>query len=284
MARTGRATLARLASVPLSLALAVSAATAVVTASPAAASSSLGGVINRSEVLQRAQYWVDKGYTYNTNGSKADPQGRSYRTDCSGLVSMTWHLKQSYTTADFIDTSGKYPWKSVSGGLNSLQPGDAMVRRDKDNTEGHIELFVAWKSATHSDGAYVYSFNMTGYTVENPLKPNNKGFLGFDKWSEMNTYKPIRYNNIRSDGWALPTEFCTYKVISGPVNERAGPGTANPVMTTRANGLVIQAGENGTISADGNTWRRASDLWGADGDGGWIAYNYLQKTAAPCFS
>ena len=28
------------------------------------ASSSVGGMINRTEVLQRAQYWVDQGFTY----------------------------------------------------------------------------------------------------------------------------------------------------------------------------------------------------------------------------
>src|SRR4051794_19313696 len=60
--------------------------------------SSVGGSIKRSEALSRARYWLNKGIVYNMNGSHRDPQGRMYRTDCSGYVSMALHLGSSLST------------------------------------------------------------------------------------------------------------------------------------------------------------------------------------------
>ncbi|EMF02140.1 VCBS repeat-containing protein [Streptomyces mobaraensis NBRC 13819 = DSM 40847] len=64
----------------------------------AAATSTVGGEISRTEMIQRVQYWIDKGVPYSQSRYYPDLQGRSYRTDCSGLVSMAWHLPISATT------------------------------------------------------------------------------------------------------------------------------------------------------------------------------------------
>jgi len=50
----------------------------------------------------------------------------------------------------------------------------------------------------HAQGAYVYSFDTDGETVEIPYVVSNFGHLGFDSWSELTTYDPIRYKNIIS--------------------------------------------------------------------------------------
>ncbi|MFI7542436.1 hypothetical protein [Actinoplanes sp. NPDC049599] len=182
--------------VTVSTALVVGAAggtvVAVLGAPVAAAASGVGGAITRSETLQRSQYWVDRGFTYTQTGPWApDPQGRTYRRDCSGLVSMAWHLSDSRSTATFRNWGGKFDLPS----LHDLKAGDAVLR------VGHIELFARWINENrHEDGALVYSFNNNGETVQNPNAVNNYGKLGKDTWSELTTYTPIRYRNIADDG------------------------------------------------------------------------------------
>src|ERR1700754_1902439 len=55
------------------------------------------GRITRSEVLARAQNWVDRSVQYNltrrSNTLVTDGDGsHRYGPDCSGLVSMAWHI------------------------------------------------------------------------------------------------------------------------------------------------------------------------------------------------
>ncbi|MCX5070344.1 VCBS repeat-containing protein [Micromonospora lupini] len=160
-----------------------------VSSAPAQAST-IEGPISRSEVLSRAQNWVDRDLTYTQTGSWAtDVDGdKTYRRDCSGLVSMAWHLNTSYVTDDFMD--GNSRWDTL-GSIDSFQAGDAMVRT------GHIELFSHWADrGDHSKGAYVYSFNDDGQTVQNPYKDNNVGRRGFNSASDLRTYKPIRRTGL----------------------------------------------------------------------------------------
>ena len=168
---------------------------AVLTAAPAQAST-IGSTISRNEVLQRAQYWVDQGYTYTQTGTHyAGPDGdQTYRRDCSGLVSMAWHLNTG--SSGGYDTDQFHTWSgtTVLASLNDLKPGDALLKT------GHIELFAKWKNnGDHSQGAYVYSFNSSGETVQNPYVVSNFRNLGFDSWSDMTNYTPRRLKNIRDD-------------------------------------------------------------------------------------
>ncbi|GAA2036385.1 hypothetical protein GCM10009839_41600 [Catenulispora yoronensis] len=184
----------RLAGVFLALITFISTLT-FATAPTASAASGVGGTITRSEILQRAQYWVDQGYVYSPDAPNKytyspDAAGKSYRNDCSGLVSEAWHLSSSQTTDSF---PGSGLITNLSG-LDQLKPGDAVLRT------GHIELFARWKSASdHTQGAYVYSFNRAGETVENPTTVSNFGNLGFDSWSDLNTYHAVRYIHVVDD-------------------------------------------------------------------------------------
>ena len=100
----------RLARVALAVALAVSGA-AVSTAIPAtsayavSATSTVDGEISRSEVIARANYWLSKAHEieYSQYATYPDQDGREYRTDCSGYVSMTWHLGTSASTRTLPD-------------------------------------------------------------------------------------------------------------------------------------------------------------------------------------
>jgi hypothetical protein len=164
------------------------------------AASSVDDYITRSEVLARAQYWVDQGYTYSQEQTAPDSSGRPYRTDCSGLVSMAWHLGTSYVTDPTRGTLNFETWsgKTVIG-ADQLQPGDAILQRNDPTNLHHIELFASWKDPTdHTRGAWFYSFNHLGETVRNPYAPNNVGKYGEESWSEMTASyaTPIRYNKI----------------------------------------------------------------------------------------
>ncbi|MFC4072301.1 FG-GAP repeat domain-containing protein [Actinoplanes subglobosus] len=170
-------------------------ATAVTTPVAASAASSVGGKITRSEVLERAQYWADLGQPYSPGAPLSytyhdDAQGKSYRDDCSGLVSMAWHVDSSFTTASFPGSG----LATRLGSLNELKPGDTVHK------DGHMELFAFWKSPSdHTKGAYVYSFNTPGEPVRSPNEENRKGNIGFNSWSDMLTFDAWRYKNIVDD-------------------------------------------------------------------------------------
>ncbi|WP_283137941.1 hypothetical protein, partial [Rhizohabitans arisaemae] len=64
-----------------------------------------------------------------------------YGPDCSGLVSMAWHItansgKGGNSTDDFETWGGK----TYLGSLHDLLPGDAILKN------GHMELFARWKN------------------------------------------------------------------------------------------------------------------------------------------
>ena len=169
-------------------------ASTVIARPQAANASSVSGPISSSEMFSRAQYWVDQGYTYSQSSYDTDAAGRSYRDDCSGLVSEAWHLGTSYVTADFNTDNSLWhtiPW-------DSMQPGDAYV--EHDSTRDHIELFYGWvDSSDHSKGVYKYSFNNDGDTVENPFALNNRGADGEVGYTSSSGFHAIRYNNIISN-------------------------------------------------------------------------------------
>ncbi len=114
---SGSAILGRLLlAIPLSMAILMAVHTA-----PAHA-------LTRAEVIDRAQIWVKKRVPYSQSGSY-----HGYRRDCSGMVSMAWKLKTSYTS-DTIRSAGRRISKS------QLQPGDAI------RYPGHVAIFAGWKN------------------------------------------------------------------------------------------------------------------------------------------
>lgn len=206
----------KLATKPVTAALGAVLTVAVMTTSPPAqAASSVGGSISREEVLDRAQYWVDRNVIYSQNRTFPDEQGKKYRTDCSGLVSQAWHMSTAGTYLDGgLNTDGfrAYSGKTVLGSVHDLKAGDALLRN------GHIELFARWKDADdHRDGAFVYSLNgpTDGDWAKGPKK-NTNGQVGFNTWAEMTTYTPIRYDKI-TDGpvWVKPENGKLYREPSG---------------------------------------------------------------------
>lgn len=138
--------------------------------------SSVGGAISRSEVLSRAQNWINRGIWYSESNYATDIQGKSYRTDCSGFVSMAWHLQNSevtWTLPNFATKLSSY---------DQLQPGDMI-----DHTSTHVVLFVRWADSAHTS-AVIDEEAHTGTKARQITY--SRSYLS------SNGFVPYRYNHI----------------------------------------------------------------------------------------
>ncbi|HVY48067.1 MAG TPA: hypothetical protein VHB21_19400 [Minicystis sp.] len=148
--------------------------------------SSLGGPISRTEVLARAQNWVNWHVMYSQDQSSpyGDGDGHSYRRDCSGYVSMAWHLAKKsggwdLNTWDFGSTN----LKQTLGSYDDLEPGDALNGVDY----GHIVLFDKWANASHTE-MWIYQESDYGLPAEHVEQGVS--------WYHANGFVPIRYVHI----------------------------------------------------------------------------------------
>ncbi|MFE2548250.1 FG-GAP-like repeat-containing protein [Streptomyces sp. NPDC059355] len=153
----------------------------------ATADSSAGGSISRSEVLSRARTWIDAGVGYSMTSYRTDENGR-YRTDCSGFVSMAWHLPSS-SANNYGETTGSLMNVTSSIAKESLKPGDILLNPDS-GVNGHVVIFNGWANADHTKyRAYEESGSVGAVdrTVDYPY------FAGHG------TFSPRRYDNITDD-------------------------------------------------------------------------------------
>lgn len=189
-ARSGPAVTVRalLTAVMLVLALA---GTGLATAGHAAADSVLGGPITRSEIISRAQYWVDnQPGPYDMGGYSPGPGGDfSYRRDCSGYVSMAWHLNANGWTGSLSDQYSSEIARS------DLRPGDIM-----DDYSDHVFLFDQWLDA--NGGFSYYTFGST--PVQHLTANINDATLDGHPNS---SYTARRYNNVIEDSVVKPHPY-----------------------------------------------------------------------------
>lgn len=125
------------------------------TPAPAPGNSVVGGYISRAEVLSRAQDWVNRRVPYSMYNWTYDRNGRNYRTDCSGFVSMALHLSASPSTVTLTDY-GVY-WISKS----SLRPGDLIgnLGPGTAGAAGHVVIFNGWVDSSQTR---FYALEQTG--------------------------------------------------------------------------------------------------------------------------
>jgi hypothetical protein len=131
--------------------------------------------ISRHDVLVRAQSWINEHVMYSQTLYHTNKYGR-YRQDCSGYVSMCWHLPTSYTTATIMQVAHRISWAQ-------LLPGDALWHRS--GNAGHIALFVGWADKAHTQPIVDEEYQ-TRHPCSRRTWPAKyaKGFT------------PIRYNHI----------------------------------------------------------------------------------------
>lgn len=188
-------------------ALALTAAVVAVTmnATPAAAGevprvvpaatteSAVGGPISRDEVLERAQYWVsrrDVEYSQDQGRAVSDNTGGKYRPDCSGYVSMAWHLPKKggydYSTVDLPEVA-----HSLNDDKNALLPGDIMLKGGPGTggNDGHVLIFDSWDDAAHT----TYTAYEQGGGARVTHHPSG---VPYPYWNNDRGFHPYRYNNI----------------------------------------------------------------------------------------
>ncbi|MFF9625665.1 hypothetical protein [Streptomyces griseosporeus] len=149
---------------------------------PAPPTSVQGGTIYRSEVMTRARDWYNRNVQYSQSAYASDIDGdHSYRTDCSGFVSMAWHLTSSLTTATL-------PGAGTQISKADLRPGDAL----NSSSEGHVVLFAGWKD--QDAGSFYY------YSEGSPSSDMNYSsanvYSGTIDSHPASSYIALRYDKI----------------------------------------------------------------------------------------
>jgi hypothetical protein len=161
----------------LIVAFVVGVTSAAAVQTPAAAAPPYGGDVKRSIVINRAQDWYDRNVSYDVNATAWDiNQGRQYRKDSSGFVSMTWKLTTSATTSTLGDYSHQINW-------NDLLPGDALLKQG-----GHVMLFASWVDEATKGDFRIYelasSVSDMNYRTVDVRDARNNGYL------------PMRYDHV----------------------------------------------------------------------------------------
>ncbi|KXX79723.1 Uncharacterized protein YraJ [Madurella mycetomatis] len=146
--------------------------------------SSYKGKISRDEIIARGQYWIKRHVPYSMSKTYPDPQGRRYRTDCSGFVSMALHASApGYNTVSLPQIAKRIAWKDLKKGdfVGTLGAGTG-------GAAGHVVLFLSWADKAHKN------FN----TLE------CRGSAGCVKYKRPINYKvgsytakPYRYINVK---------------------------------------------------------------------------------------
>jgi hypothetical protein len=230
-----------------------------------------GGKITVATVMARAKWWMNTyGVVYSQAqyDQKPDGSGEVYRPDCSGFVSMAWHLPKVDGYNDrWTGDLNKYGDTTNLASLDNLSQGDAVL------SSTHVMLFDRWDNASTKTEMWVYeeyNYGQEGRYAKR-AKPSS-GFTG------------VHYNKIVSQNEASPTVWCEYKVTaSSGVNQRSNPGLSFTVEGNYPLNAVFLGAQNGTVDADGYTWRllalgRLSNarLWAYTGG--------VVRTSTPCLT
>ncbi|KAJ5675757.1 hypothetical protein N7462_008654 [Penicillium macrosclerotiorum] len=109
--------------------------------------SSYNGQISREEIISRGQFWVSRHIPYSMSAYYPDPDGRKYRTDCSGFVSMALHASSpGYSTVSLPEVAEAISW-------DDLQPGDFVgtLGAGTGGAAGHVTLFHSWADSSKKE-------------------------------------------------------------------------------------------------------------------------------------
>ncbi|MFI0912481.1 carbohydrate binding domain-containing protein [Streptomyces abikoensis] len=206
-------------------------------AAPSTASSQAGAPISRWEVIQRAKTWTDAHVPYkSTDDSRYFKDG--YRRDCSGFVSMAWHL--------ITEGGGPATWQlpKVADRISKdqLATGDVLLMLPPAPDEpGHAVIFIAWTNAEHTR---YEGMEEAGATVKAAVQRE----LSYP-YSGGGDYRPYHYKEITDNapsqnllnngvfedggGWftkpgANFTTYCDNKARSGKCHGAVNTGSLNP--------------------------------------------------------
>jgi len=237
---------------------------AAFTAGTAHAESSVGGQISRDEVIVRANDWYNRNVQYNRGSWVTDLGGsKTYRTDCSGFVSMTWHLNSSETT-DSLDVRSL----TTRVALTDLQPGDALDNDPHDNylpDSAHVVLFDHWIDKAAGYFAFIAE-SSTDNDMQKGTAYINKGYIG---GHPADGYFGLRYNNIVGPVSERGNLYHTVRNASGSWSGFAAVGGYDgaPVFNASQESIAAtpdKSTQTVALGSDGNlyhTARYADGTW-----------------------
>lgn len=144
----------------------------------------LSFAIDCNEVISRAKTWVDRGVPYSMSKYTSAPGGGSYRTDCSGFVSMAWKLGTSMSTVTLPQVA-----KKIS--KNDLRKGDIIMKGGSGSAgaAGHVVIFEKWADA-----------GKTKYWAYEQTPPKAIHRTITYPYFGRSGYVPYRYNKITCGG------------------------------------------------------------------------------------
>ncbi|MFF5234712.1 hypothetical protein [Dactylosporangium sp. NPDC000521] len=228
----------------------------------------------RAEAVARARSWIG-GPAYSQEACYTNQYG-SYRTDCSGMVSMAWGLAGNggnFWTGNLDQVTTPIP-------AAQLQPGDALLRHENNPAVDHVALFVGWADAAKTRPIVIQQTGSAHTTIEG--EPTNFNWL---------LYTPVRYDRIVEDSVQSSAsvvfngnlyEFArgtdgTVKYWYGnggpwSATQSLGSAVASDPVATVFNGTlyVFARGTDGNVKywyANGGAWSAAQTLAGSAGSG-----------------
>ena len=223
-----------------------------VVVAPAASASSVGGPISRAEVLERANYWVARNVPYSQASWAPDVNGRNYRQDCSGFLSMAWHLSSSPSTSTLAAYGNRL------GSIDDLQPGDMLLRAGD-----HVVLFVRWNNTAR-----------TSATIWHESKPGVGTVAATYTRAMLNGFVPYSYKNIVNSGAPDPNPGTSTREVF----ESASNNGWNPLATGVAGDALA------TMTMDGVKYVytvRGGQVYEAASNNGWQNLNTGISSSGP---
>ncbi|HZM75109.1 MAG TPA: VCBS repeat-containing protein [Candidatus Limnocylindrales bacterium] len=211
----------------------------------AAEASAVDGRITRAEILQRADYWYRQGYVRDVDVYYPDPSGRLYRSDCSGLVSMAWHLSTSRSTATLPEVATRIT-------VAQLQAGDILLaQKDANNDTGHTAIFVKWADTARTQ---YWGYDHGGGPIKYQV-------YGVQRNGDSRTYLPYRYEKVLPSG----------ELVTGRQLDFNGDGRTDVFTITADSKWIYKSGGQGswiTLDSQGSTMTLAGARFGDfNGDG-----------------
>ncbi|WP_254076476.1 peptidoglycan-binding protein [Streptomyces pacificus] len=135
----------------------------------------------RSDIMSRAKRWVNAKVPYSMSRYWAD----GYRQDCSGYVSMAWHLPGNEWTGSLARFGTRIAHQD-------LQPGDILLFHNADDPSqgSHVTVFGGWADDTH-----------TKYVAYEQTRPHTRRQITpLAYWSNSGQYEAYRYKALKDVG------------------------------------------------------------------------------------
>eukprot|EP01006_Ploeotia_vitrea_P041489 TRINITY_DN66541_c1_g1_i1.p1 TRINITY_DN66541_c1_g1~~TRINITY_DN66541_c1_g1_i1.p1 ORF type:complete len:497 (-),score=266.95 TRINITY_DN66541_c1_g1_i1:88-1578(-) len=201
-----------------------------------------GPPITQAKILERGRFWTGQHHQpYSKKKYAVGPEGRKWRTDCSGLVSMAWNLSTSVTTSSMAGTVCSY----LSNPLDA-QPGDAMLRAGT-----HTLIFVEWVVKGQRYRALEQSYSKG--SIERPIS------WKYFKDYQPEKYKVCRYKNMLMDVHQKPqhNEDGTTVTASGSASASSSSASSSSVSSASSSSV---SSPSSSVSSPSSSSVSASSL------------------------